>query len=44
VNYEQLLEVGDPVEIGGQHGIVRTIDPLLGEPEVVAEEGVLDAR
>jgi preprotein translocase subunit YajC len=28
-NYEQRLEVGDRVEIGGQHGIVTTIEPLL---------------
>jgi hypothetical protein len=34
VNYERPLEVGDRVEIGGQPGIVRTIEPLLGELEV----------
>lgn len=33
LTYEQPLEVGDRVEIGGQHGIVRTIEPLLGERE-----------
>lgn len=34
VNYERPLELGDGVEIGGQFGIVRTIEPLLGEREV----------
>jgi hypothetical protein len=34
LNYERPLEVGDRVEIGGQFGIVRTIEPLLGEREV----------
>jgi hypothetical protein len=28
------LEVGAPFEIGGHHGIVRTIEPLLGEQEL----------
>jgi hypothetical protein len=32
--YEQPLEVGDRIEIGGQPGIVRTVEPLLGEREV----------
>ena len=31
---EEPLEVGDRLEIGGQLGIVRTTDPLLGEREV----------
>jgi hypothetical protein len=31
---EQPLEVGGRLEIGGQLGIVRTIEPLLGEPEL----------
>jgi hypothetical protein len=31
---EQPLEVGERLEIGGQPGIVRTIEPLLGEHEV----------
>jgi hypothetical protein len=31
---EQPLEVGDRIEIGGQQAIVRTIEPLLGEPEL----------
>jgi hypothetical protein len=31
---EQPLEVGDRLEIGGQLGIVRTIEPLLGEQEL----------
>jgi hypothetical protein len=34
LNYEQPLEVGDRIEIGGQPGIVRTVEPLLGEREV----------
>ena len=34
VNYEQPLEIGDRLEIGGQPGIVRTVEPLLGELEV----------
>ncbi len=31
---EQPLEVGDRLEIGGELGIVRTIEPLLGEHEL----------
>jgi hypothetical protein len=31
---EQPLEVGDRIEVGGRPGIVRTIEPLLGEYEV----------
>jgi hypothetical protein len=31
---EHPLEVGDRIEIGGQYGIVRTIEPLLGELEI----------
>ncbi len=34
LNSEQPLEVGDHIEIGGQAGIVRTIEPLLGEHEL----------
>ena len=34
LNYEQPLEVGDRIEIGGQAGIVRAVEPLLGEREV----------
>jgi hypothetical protein len=34
LSWAQPLEVGERVEIGGQHGIVRTIDPLLGEHEL----------
>ena len=30
---ERPLEVGERVDIGGQEGIVRTVEPLLGEPE-----------
>lgn len=31
---EQPLEVGDRIEVGGQAAMVRTIEPLLGEPEL----------
>lgn len=31
---EEQLEVGDRLEINGQPGIVRTIEPLLGEQEL----------
>ena len=31
---EQPLEAGERLEIGGQLGIVRTIEPLLGEQEL----------
>jgi len=31
---EEPLEVGDRLEINGQPGIVRTVDPLLGEHEL----------
>lgn len=31
---EQPLEVGDRIAIGGQPGIVRTVEPLLGEHEL----------
>jgi len=31
---DEPLEVGDRLEIGGQLGIVRTTEPLLGEREV----------
>jgi hypothetical protein len=34
LNYEQPLEVGDRIEIGGQVGIVRAVEPLLGELEL----------
>jgi hypothetical protein len=34
LNHEQPLEVGDRIEIGGQAGIVRTVQPLLGELEL----------
>ena len=34
LNYEQPLEVGDRIEIGGQHGIVSTIEPVLREREL----------
>jgi hypothetical protein len=31
---EQPLEVGDRIDLGGQHASVRTTEPLLGEPEL----------
>ena len=31
---ERLLEVGERVVIGGQPGIVRLVEPLLGEREL----------
>ena len=31
---EEQLEVGDRLEINGQPGIIRTIEPLLGEHEL----------
>lgn len=31
---ENPLEVGDSIKIGRRVGIVRTIEPLLGEPEM----------
>ena len=34
LNYEQPLGVGDRSEIGGQHGIVSTIEPVLREHEL----------
>jgi hypothetical protein len=34
LNHEQPLDVGDRIEIGGQAGIVRTVQPLLGELEL----------
>jgi hypothetical protein len=34
LNYEQPLEVGDRIEIGGQPGIVSTIEPVLREREL----------
>ncbi len=34
MNYEQPLEVGHRIEIGGQHGIVNTIEPILREREL----------
>lgn len=33
LSVEQPLEVGERVDIGGQLGIVRTIEPILGERE-----------
>jgi len=34
VSREQPLEVGERIVIGGRPGIVRTIEPLLGEREL----------
>jgi hypothetical protein len=31
---EEPLEVGDRLEIGGRPGIVRTVEPVLGEREL----------
>ena len=31
---EQLLEVGDRITIGSRTGIVRAVEPLLGEHEL----------
>jgi hypothetical protein len=31
---DEQFEVGDRLEINGQPAIVRTIEPLLGEPEL----------
>jgi hypothetical protein len=31
---EEPLDVGDRLEVGGKVGIVRTIEPLLGEREL----------
>jgi hypothetical protein len=34
LSHEQPLEVGQRVEIAGQTGIVRTVEPILGEREL----------
>jgi hypothetical protein len=34
LNYEQPLEVGDRIEIGGQHGIMSTIELVLRERDL----------
>jgi hypothetical protein len=34
LRHEQSLEVGDRIDIGGQPGMVRTVEPLLGERKV----------
>jgi hypothetical protein len=44
LNRERALEVGDHVEIGGQSGIVRTIEPLLGDRQVRLVVQLLPAR
>ncbi|HET8895410.1 MAG TPA: hypothetical protein VFM96_15075 [Gaiellaceae bacterium] len=33
VNYEQPLEVGERIVIGGRPGIVRAVEPVLAERE-----------
>ena len=33
LRWEAPLEVGDTIEIGRRQGIVRAIEPVLGEPE-----------
>jgi hypothetical protein len=33
LTWEEALEVGDRITIGSQQGIVRAIEPLLGERE-----------
>ena len=33
VSWEEPLEVGDSITIGRRQGIIRTIEPLLGEQE-----------
>jgi hypothetical protein len=34
LSLERPLEVGDPVDIGHSRGIVRSIEPLLGQSEL----------
>jgi len=34
LSVERPLDVGERIEIGGYPGIVRTIEPMLGEHEV----------
>jgi hypothetical protein len=33
LSWEEPLEVGDSIAIGRRQGIIRTIEPLLGEQE-----------
>lgn len=44
LHHEQALEVGDRFQIGGQPGIVRTVEPLLGEGETRLVVQLLPAR
>jgi hypothetical protein len=44
LSYEQPLEVGDRIEMGAEPGIVRTVEPLLGEREVRLVVQLLLAR
>ena len=44
LNYEQPLEVGDRIEIGGQHGIVGTIEPDLREHDLGLDVQLLRDR
>jgi hypothetical protein len=34
LSHEQPLEVGQRLEVAGQTGIVRTVEPILGEREL----------
>jgi len=34
LSLDQALEVGERLEIGGREGIVRSIEPLIGEREL----------
>jgi hypothetical protein len=34
LSLDQALEVGERLEIGGREGIVRSIEPLIGEGEL----------
>lgn len=34
ISHPSRLEVGDRVTIGGREGIVRSVEPLLGSPEL----------
>jgi hypothetical protein len=34
ISREQPLEIGEAITIGNQEGIVRTVEPLLGEREL----------
>jgi hypothetical protein len=44
LNPEAPLEVGDRIEIARRQGIVRTIEPMLGQPEMRLVMQVLEDR